>query len=74
MHLKKKVANDSLKLVKGKDRQHFYHVICYDLMVETMRKNKKTTKMKGADRAEFCLVCQQEGYLKKEEKKRKEEE
>jgi len=59
--------NSALKMVQNSKRPHYYHVICYDLIVKSMKENSKSHKLKGADAAEFCLVCHQEDYLKREE-------
>ena len=43
------------------ERPHYYHVICYDLIVETMIKNGE--KVIDAEMARFCLVCAQEKVM-----------
>ena len=55
----------ALKMVQNSKRPHYYHVICYDLIVKTMKDIGHN--LKGADAAEFCLVCNQEEHLKREE-------
>lgn len=56
-------------------RPHFYHVICYDLMLETMTQNAENSKkVNQAQRALFCLVCQQEKIAKDEIAREEEDE
>ena len=64
-----------LRMRKNAERPHYYHVICYDLIVDELKKNS-SEKMHGVDKAEYCLVCDQEKKLfkEKEEKKKQEKE
>ena len=66
--------NSALKMVQNSKRPHYYHVICYDLIVKSMKETGKGYNLKGADAAEFCLVCNQEEHLKREEEIRAKQE
>ena len=57
---------------KNAERPHYYHVICYDLIVDDMKKSSGE-KMHGADKAEYCLVCDQDKKMMKENEKKKQE-
>ena len=63
-HTQKKLNWDEpLKIRKDLDRPHYYHVICYDTIIEKINKknvteNKKQKfNKKKADRAVFCHEC-----------------
>ena len=56
-----------MKMRQNGERPHYYHVICYDLIVDQMRKSGD--KLNGADATHFCLTCSQEKKMKKEKKK-----
>ncbi len=48
-------------------RHHFYHVICYDLICETIEKGEQTYSEKSKNtvkRGEYCLTCKENKELK----------
>ena len=56
-------------------RPHFYHVICYDLMMETMAERAENVKkINQAQRALYCLVCNQEKIARDEQAHEEEDE